>query len=70
MPAAEDELVADGGGDPSLLPVLVPAGGWIGDPDGDGVICGDCATPEEIVAWMADLALVEAYDPLSMNQDD
>jgi hypothetical protein len=28
-------------------------------PDGEGLVCGDCATPEKIAPWMADLALVE-----------
>ncbi len=56
-PAPVDLEPADGGGDPSLLPVLIPPDGWIGDPDGDGLIC--CATPEEIEAWMAGLERVE-----------
>jgi hypothetical protein len=63
----DDELTGDGDGDPSLLPVLAPADGWINDPDGDGLICGNCASPDEIAEWMADLALVEADDPLGMN---
>lgn len=52
----------DGGGDPSLLPILIPPDGWLGDP-GDangGVICGDCATTHEISEWMAQAAFVES----------
>jgi len=33
--------------------------GWIGDPDSDGIVCGDCATSEEIVQWIADGETVE-----------
>lgn len=53
------ELTGDGGGDPALLPVVVPPDGWIGDPDGDGVICGDCATLDKIVTWMEGAAAAE-----------
>ncbi|MEJ7790182.1 MAG: hypothetical protein WKF29_09905 [Thermoleophilaceae bacterium] len=45
--------------DPNLLVVLVPPAGWIGDPDSDGIVCGDCAEPEEIREWMADVAEAE-----------
>lgn len=45
--------------DPTLPVVVVPPDGWIGDPDSDGIICGDCATPEEIAEWMADGEAVE-----------
>lgn len=60
-PAAIDpeELIGDGGGDPSLLTVLSPPDGWIGDPDDDGLVCGDCATPEEISDWMEQMAVLE-----------
>ncbi len=60
-PIDESELTGDSGGDPSLLPVIVPPDGWIGDPDDadGGIICGGCANPEEIVQWMADLATVQ-----------
>lgn len=58
-PIVLDEIVGDGGGDPSLLPVVAPPEGWIGDPDGDGIICGECATPDEIRTWMADMEHVE-----------
>jgi hypothetical protein len=50
----EDELRGDVGGDPSLLPVVIPADGWIAVPDGDGVICGECSMAEEITAWLID----------------
>jgi hypothetical protein len=64
MPVDPDELVGDGGGDPYLLPVVVPADGWIGDPDDadGGLICCDCATPGEIVDWMDDMATMEQVD--------
>lgn len=55
----EAELATDGGGDPSLLPVLTPPDGWIGDPDGDGIVCGDCATPDEITQWMESSEIIE-----------
>jgi len=45
--------------DPSLPVVIVPPDGWIGDPDSDGIVCGDCATSEEIVQWIADGETVE-----------
>lgn len=47
----EEELVGDGGGDPALLPIVVPPETarhdspfeeqvmWIDDPDGEGIIC-------------------------------
>jgi hypothetical protein len=56
----DDELIGDGRGDPSLLPVLVPPDGWLRDPDdaNGGLIC-ECATPQEIAKWMAELNLVE-----------
>lgn len=60
-PIDPSELVGDGGGDPELMIVLVPPAGWMGDPDDmhGGVLCGTCATPEEIADWMAGLALLE-----------
>jgi hypothetical protein len=33
--------------------------GWIGDPDGDGITCGECATAEEIEDWMRGIATIE-----------
>ena len=44
--------------------------GWIGDPEDDhGGIChGDCATKEEIEAWMADLA--QPDDQAAQGDDD
>lgn len=42
--------------DPSLPVVLLPPDGWIGDPDSDRIVCGDCAEPDEIREWMADVA--------------
>lgn len=53
------EFEGDGGGDPSLLPVLIPPDGWLGDPDGDGLLCADCGEPDEITEWMDDLDLGE-----------
>lgn len=62
-PVDPDELTGDGGGDPALLPVVVPPDGyirgWIGDPDSEGVVCGDCAEPWEIAAFWDDLDLLE-----------
>lgn len=60
--------MGDGGGDPSLLPVLVPPDGWIGDPEdaNGGLICGDCASPGEIADWMASLELIESV----LDEDD
>lgn len=58
-PIDASDLTGDGGGDPSLLPVLIPPPGWIGDPDSDGLVCGACATVDEIVEWMANIAMVE-----------
>jgi hypothetical protein len=58
-PISERELVGDAGGDPSLLPILIPPDGWIGDPDGDGLLCGDCAPPRAINDWMDDFELAE-----------
>jgi hypothetical protein len=58
-PVDLDELTGDGGGDPALLPVVVPPDGWIGDPDSDGLVCGDCATPDEIARWMDDCSIME-----------
>jgi len=46
-PVDLDELRADGGGDPALLTVLVPPPGWLPDPDGEGIVCGACATADE-----------------------
>lgn len=45
--------------DPTLPVVVVPPDGWIGDPDSDGIVCGDCAKPEEIRESMADQAEAE-----------
>lgn len=47
----------------------MPPDGWLSDPDDPegGLICGDCATVEEIAEWMADLALVEQ---VLENDDD
>ncbi len=46
-PIAPDELAGDDGGDPSVLPVLVPPPGWLPDPhDEDRIICRPCATDE------------------------
>ena len=59
LPITEDELTGDGGGDPSLLVVIVPPDGCIGNPDSDGVIHGYWAYPEEIEEWMAGLAVLE-----------
>jgi hypothetical protein len=39
--------------------MLIPPDHFLGDPDGDGVICGSCATVDEIAAWMNGLELVE-----------
>ncbi len=48
-PIDPDELTGDGGGDPSLLPVLVPPPGWLPDPDDeDRIICRRCATEAEV----------------------
>jgi hypothetical protein len=51
---AADELRGSGG-DPALLPVLPVPDHFIGDPDGDGVICEACASPAELAHWQADL---------------
>lgn len=49
MPVDEDDLVGDGGGDPSLLPVVVPSAGWMVDPDDpDRFINRGCATQDEL----------------------
>ncbi len=46
-PVDPDDLTCPGG-DPSLLPVVVPPSTkWMPDPDGDGLICRGCATEEE-----------------------
>ena len=60
-PIEPDEVTGDGGGDPSLLVVVVPPDGWIGDPEDDhGGICHcDCASPHEIEEWMAQNAQIE-----------
>ena len=42
-PVRVADLTGDGGGDPSLLPVVVPADGWIGADDPESVVCGPCA---------------------------
>jgi len=48
-PINEAALAGDGGGDPSLLPVLIPPGGWLPDPDDeDRIICRPCATEAEL----------------------
>lgn len=67
-PIDASELQGDGGGDPSLLVVVVPPESWIGDPgDPDGcLVCGDCATISEIAEWMVGLALIEQ----GMDGDD
>jgi len=51
----------DGGGDPSLLPVLIPPPGWLGDPDDlhGGVVCCACATNAEIVEWMTNVGFAD-----------
>jgi hypothetical protein len=59
VPLDLDELVSDGGGDAGVLPVIVPPDGCIGDPDGDGVVCGECAEPSEIQHHMRLSALAE-----------
>lgn len=70
-----DELTGDGGGDPSLLPVFVPPDGWLLLPDGDpdnperDLLCGDCASDEEIVEWMADGAKAQAVLERVVAQD-
>jgi hypothetical protein len=50
----------DGGGDPALLQLIVPPEGYIAatdqDEDEDGIVCADCASPEEIADHMARLA--------------
>lgn len=49
----EGELTGDSGGDPALLPVVVPPAGWLPDPDAtsdDAFICKPCATPGERAA--------------------
>ncbi len=69
-PITGEELTGDGPG-PSraAMPVVVvPPEGWIGDPDGDGIVCGECAEPEEIAEWMAGLEQVESS--LRKNPDD
>ncbi len=38
-----EQLTGDGGGDPALLPVLVPPPAWFPDPDGDGIVHIGCA---------------------------
>lgn len=57
-----EEPASDGGGDPSLMQVLIPPNGTLGDPDdpNGGVIHGHCATTTEISEWMAGLELVES----------
>ena len=73
-PIRVDELSGGGeapGGE-TMLAVLVPPDhtpdtpfeaemDWIADPDGDGIICTgtDCATTDEIAAYMAGLAEIE-----------
>ena len=56
------------GSEPSLLPLIVPPDGWLSDPDDPegSLICGDCATVEEISDWMGGLALAEQV----MENDD
>ena len=55
-----DVVESDPGGDPDLPVVFVPPVGWISCPDGEGVICGPCASVEEISSYMAALAQIEA----------
>lgn len=58
-PLDYDELRCPGG-DPALLPVLIPPEGWLapGD-DPDLLVCADCASPKEVAAYMAQLAGIE-----------
>jgi len=65
-----DELGGDGGGDPALLPVLVPPDLFIGDPDGDGVICEACATPDELEADRETLSEAERVLAEQLERED
>jgi hypothetical protein len=63
--------MGDGGGDPDLLVVAIPPGGWIGDDDDPeaGLICPTGATPDEHEVWterlaQSELILVELPDEL------
>jgi hypothetical protein len=38
--------------DPTILPTIVPPEGFIGDPDGEGIIHAECATRAEKVEWL------------------
>ena len=62
----EEELLGDGGGDPSLLVIDRPRKGWIGNPDGDGHICDVCATPDEIQTFEGN---AEEVDPADVALD-
>lgn len=54
-----DELGDGGVRDPRLPIVVAPPDGWIGDPDGEGAVCTNCATTEEIATYMAERAGAE-----------
>ncbi len=69
-PVDADQLVGPEAGDPSLLPVLPVPEGWLGDSDGDGLVCGDCATPQQISDWMAGAELIEPLVEAMLEDDD
>lgn len=60
-PVEEWEL-ADMGGSPEFLPIVVPPPGWTPDPDdltGGGIVCEPCSTRSEAAAWMSALAAAD-----------
>jgi hypothetical protein len=68
-PTPPAELLHDD--DPDVIVVVIPPGGWIGDDDDPegGLICPDCATPDEHETWaerlaQSELILVERPDDL------
>jgi hypothetical protein len=64
----EPENVAHKFGDPALPVVLVPPLGWLTDPgESTAIICGDCASPAEIAAYMRLLEMVASFDPLGFH---
>jgi hypothetical protein len=72
-PVNLDELTGDGGGDASLLPVVVPPDGWIADPDdadGHSLVCDICATFVEEMKYRGDLVVVEYALSEDVLEDD